>query len=405
VGLGLFHLPITLTNRGPTPCRVTSGDVSLDAHLSGRTQRLGSIVDGGAVLLKSGKPRTLMADFPEQCPASDGDKKHEFTPLRVAVRGGSVPVSGARLPATIAVCKAATMGFEDEISPQDAGTGPYSSLHLDIQAPDSAIGPTLAYTISITNTGRTTFSWHGCPTYTQESGLAQPDGKGPETSLTQTNLLNCTVAPTIEPGATVVFAMQLKLPTGLGQLKFAWLMKDGPSSAAGVTRVDNSGDAGRSAGPAAQLGSPCVARDLTVRPVLNWLGGGMAGERAYPFRISNSSAKVCAIGGYPTVQVRNAVHHVVPFTYSYGRGRYVQQGSPRAFQLGAGESAYLLVARYRCDVREGQVGTHLEIGLPGRGGQLSVALGRMSFPRCNGQAPDAGNDVEVSAFMQAKDWS
>ena len=164
-----------------------------------------------------------------------------------------------------------------------------------------------------------------------------------------------------------------------------------PSSAAG--------GAARSA--TAGTGIPqCAARALVLRP------GGfvvpMTGEHAVMFALTNRGPVTCTLSGYPQVVLYDAGGAALPFRYASGGGAYVTSRQPAPVALAPGASAYVLVAKYRCDLGIVRTATAIRLTLPGARGvsfaarEAVVSTGAMGLSYCRGGPHDPGQVVAVS---------
>lgn len=76
----------------------------------------------------------------------------------------------------------------------------------------------------------------------------------------------------------------------------------------------------------------------------------MTGERGMIFTVHNRTGTACVLAGYPHVQLLTTAGVRLPFRYARGGGPYVTRAAPRPVVLPPGGEAYLLVAKYRCDL-------------------------------------------------------
>ncbi|MGO9293811.1 MAG: DUF4232 domain-containing protein, partial [Streptosporangiaceae bacterium] len=121
-----------------------------------------------------------------------------------------------------------------------------------------------------------------------------------------------------------------------------------PVSGCGAVRGHPVPSGARSSPVVRKLPVPwCRAGSLVLRP-----GAGvvsMTGEHAVMYALANRG-QACALKGYPRVLLYDPAGRVLPFRYAYGGGAYVTAASPATVVLAPGASAYLLVAKYRCDL-------------------------------------------------------
>jgi len=144
----------------------------------------------------------------------------------------------------------------------------------------------------------------------------------------------------------------------------------------------------------------CAADALVLRP-----GAGvvpMTGEHAVLYALANRGRQTCTVRGYPQVTLYYAGGRVLPFRYADGGGAYVTPGKPTIVVLAPGAAAYVLVAKYRCDLGIVANATTIELTLPAGHGQVFAARepvgvacpSGLSF--CRGGPHDPGQLVTVS---------
>ncbi len=121
------------------------------------------------------------------------------------------------------------------------------------------------------------------------------------------------------------------------------------------------------------------------------------GDRGDAFRISNHGSP-CRITGYPTITLADGHGTPLAFTYTDGRSQYVTQRHPEPVTLPQGQSAYVGVAKYRCDLAGSTLATTLTMRLPGQHTPKRVVLtGRaQNLAYCRGRSHDPGNNVAIS---------
>lgn len=135
-----------------------------------------------------------------------------------------------------------------------------------------------------------------------------------------------------------------------------------------------------------QLGGP-AARYLCVP------GDGRA-RRAV--RAENRSSAACTLDSYPQVVLYGSHRAVLLVHYVKGGGAYLTRDKPVAVVLAPGASAYVLVAKYRCDL--GEVRTAATVRLTLRAadggtfaGRAAVGgLGSEDLSYCRGGPRDPG---------------
>jgi Domain of unknown function (DUF4232) len=184
--------------------------------------------------------------------------------------------------------------------------------------------------------------------------------------------------------------------TGIGALTLGALAGCGGSARPAPSA---SAAAARPAAP-----SSCRAADLSWRP-----GGGvvpMTGEHAETFDLVNRGSVTCTVRGYPTAVLYGASGAVLPFRYADGGGMYVTKNKPVAVTLRPGAAAYVVIAKYRCDlgIEVNAAWVRLTIREPGAviGRRLRLPVtGAPGLSYCAGGRHDPGQLVTISP-LEAK---
>jgi hypothetical protein len=153
---------------------------------------------------------------------------------------------------------------------------------------------------------------------------------------------------------------------------------------------------------AAQSGAvrQCAASVLALRP--GPFASPMTGEHADSFMLANHGSAACTVSGYPQVTLYDSHGVAVPFRYARGSGAYVTAKKPASVTLPPGKSAYVLVAKYRCDLGSADDATAIQLTLRavGRGpafsGREPVGGGAAGLSYCKGGREDPGQLVTVS---------
>jgi hypothetical protein len=149
----------------------------------------------------------------------------------------------------------------------------------------------------------------------------------------------------------------------------------------------------------------CAADVLVLRP-----GTGvvpMTGEHAVLYALANRGAQICTVRGYPRVTLFDAGGRVLPFRYADGGGAYVTSGKPATVVLAPGATAYVLVAKYRCDLGIARAAATIGLILPAGHGQVFAArepvgvAGPPGLSWCRGGPRDPGQLVTVSPVEPA----
>jgi hypothetical protein len=133
----------------------------------------------------------------------------------------------------------------------------------------------------------------------------------------------------------------------------------------------------------------------------------MTGEHGDFYALVNRGPSACTLAGYPDVTLYDANGAPLPFHYSRGHGPYVTAASPVTVTLRVGASAWVLVAKYRCDIGIAEVATTIRIALPGAqhtaltGRASSDSAGVSALSYCRGGVNDPGQTVAISPIESA----
>jgi hypothetical protein len=145
--------------------------------------------------------------------------------------------------------------------------------------------------------------------------------------------------------------------------------------------------------------APCLAADLSfgfgdpVEPA--------TGERAVMFRFTSHGSRPCTLDGYPGIELVDADGARLAVRYVH-QSHYVSGRAPAIVTLAPGASAYLLVAKYRCDLGDDATATTIRIILPGAAGKVTGPAGPsggLGLSSCRGGPSDPGQHVAVSPFV------
>jgi len=149
----------------------------------------------------------------------------------------------------------------------------------------------------------------------------------------------------------------------------------------------------------ASEGAACLATDLSfgfgdpVEP--------QTGERAVMFRFTSHRSRPCTLDGYPGIELVDADGAALAVQY-VRQSQYISGRAPTTVTLAPGASAYLLVAKYRCDLGDDAVATMIRITLPGAAGTVTgpvATSGGIGLSSCRGGPSDPGQHVAVSPFV------
>lgn len=144
----------------------------------------------------------------------------------------------------------------------------------------------------------------------------------------------------------------------------------------------------------------CAAQALVLHP--GAYVSPMTGEHAMMYALTNRGSAACTVKGYPQVVLTDATSAVLPFRYANGGGAYVTSAKPVTVILAPGASAYVLVAKYRCDLGVHSNATAIRLTLPTAhgtafAGREAVGVsGSAGMSYCRGGRHDPGQLVAVS---------
>jgi hypothetical protein len=168
-----------------------------------------------------------------------------------------------------------------------------------------------------------------------------------------------------------------------------------------VAAVGASATAAASPDPGHHIAPTACAADALV------LGTGprvvpMTGEHAELYTLTNRGPRTCTVRGYPRVTLYADGGHALPFRYADGGGPYVTSAKPATVQLAPRAIAYLLVAKYRCDLGISSTATAIRLTLPAAHGQAftvrksvdTVGVSGLSY--CSGGPHDPGQLITLS---------
>jgi hypothetical protein len=111
----------------------------------------------------------------------------------------------------------------------------------------------------------------------------------------------------------------------------------------------------------------------------------MTGEHAFFVQFMLTSTTACHLRGYPTASFMTRSGQAVPFRLVAGNGPYVtHRRPPRLDLIGAGDSFFVEVAKYRCDLRTLKTATKAAFRLPGVNRAIVVHFGHITkFDYCD----------------------
>ena len=132
----------------------------------------------------------------------------------------------------------------------------------------------------------------------------------------------------------------------------------------------------------------------------------MTGEHGAFYALVNHGQTACTLTGYPGIMLYDARGALLPFRYTH-HSQYVTKAGPRAVLLRPRASAYVLVAKYRCDLGVTRNAVTIRLALPGP--RRAVLTRRVSGSRsgaaalsyCKGGAGGPGQTIAVSPIEPA----
>jgi Domain of unknown function (DUF4232) len=139
---------------------------------------------------------------------------------------------------------------------------------------------------------------------------------------------------------------------------------------------------------------PCPARALVLHP--GTYVSPMTGEDAVMYALTNRGSVICTLNGYPQAVLYDASGAVLPFRYTKGGGAYVTSKKPVTVVLARGASAYVLVAKYRCDQGIARNATAIRLTLQAEQGAAFTGYETVGLSYCNGGPHDPGQVIAVS---------
>jgi Protein of unknown function (DUF4232) len=178
------------------------------------------------------------------------------------------------------------------------------------------------------------------------------------------------------------------------------MMRSVTAVAAAVLVSLVAGGCGSSPGGTHARVTQCPARALVLRPGTPAVP--MTGEHAVMYALANRGPVTCTVHGYPQVVLYGANGDVLPFHYATGGGAYITSSKPATVVLTHGASAYVLVAKYRCDLGIARNATAIQLTLPAAHGgvfaqrEAAGISGPAGLSYCRGSQHDPGQLVTVS---------
>jgi len=140
----------------------------------------------------------------------------------------------------------------------------------------------------------------------------------------------------------------------------------------------------------------CVMANLAIR--LADQPTPTTGAHPLALRLINRGTAACVLNGYPQVALSDA-RGTIPFVYLHHGDMMVTSRAPARLLSRPGDSAYVLLDKFRCDLGERRVGTSVQVWLEGsktRSRPIGVLAERISL--CKPGIAAEGRVVNVSPF-------
>jgi hypothetical protein len=124
---------------------------------------------------------------------------------------------------------------------------------------------------------------------------------------------------------------------------------------------------------------------------------GETGEHAMLIALTNTGSVECMLQGRPGVRLVSRAGGVLNLP-QVASDQYLAAATPKLVLLRAGTTAYVMLAKYRCDLGDLERAARLQLTLPGKGAgpSLSVAVADADLSVCNGGPTDPGNSIAVT---------
>jgi len=127
-----------------------------------------------------------------------------------------------------------------------------------------------------------------------------------------------------------------------------------------------------SGGPARSTTGCGVAGGWRLLPDGLW--SEPTGQHTLPLAVRRTGAQPCTLDGYPTVVFLDRHGQRLAFTYSHNGDQVVTSHSPHIVHVDGHGSAFILINKYRCDIRAQSAARWVRIKLPGVSGWLVMRL-------------------------------
>jgi hypothetical protein len=146
--------------------------------------------------------------------------------------------------------------------------------------------------------------------------------------------------------------------------------------------------------PSAEAPRKCTAADLSVRTLSISPATGEHGL----ILVFRDDAAACVLRGRPRLTFRDDKGVVVPLEVNKSND-YVRSIPDTTVRLTHGRSAFVLLAKYRCDLGDAQVAKVAQIRLRHVHGMMKVHVQSVDLARCEGSPHGPGQSIAVSPFV------
>lgn len=115
-------------------------------------------------------------------------------------------------------------------APSPADPNAYAGLVVSVDRPDTApAGALMHFTVTLHNTSESTVRLDPCPVYSE--------GIYGDSAHSYVYTLNCDKITAIQPGESVIYAMQIPVPSHPGTAKFGWSIPAGSLFTGGILTI------------------------------------------------------------------------------------------------------------------------------------------------------------------------
>jgi len=120
------------------------------------------------------------------------------------------------------------------------------------------------------------------------------------------------------------------------------------------------------------------------------------GQNTLSLALTNRSSTACVLFGYPAVTLLDGKGRALPFVYNHSGDQVVTGQPPTRVVLSPGETAFVAINKYRCDVGDQGLTSTVQLTPPANGMPLSVALAPPASRLTYCGPGDPGSVVAVS---------